>query len=536
MSDYPIELLPSEIFTIKRAPVLWIGSGFSRRFVKGFRTWEDLLMDAASMVGVDRDRFIAIKMSVQNNIKDLYPSEEDINSGIASKLSALLIEKFSNGSLKPSDFFEDGDLEQYRHGVDPLKLIICSGMKSVEFKEEFSEEIKSFKRLIYSIPAVVTTNYDNVIEMLFDDKFKTYNSIDEYYGSSEVGIGEIHKIHGTIKMPRSIVLTSKDYEIFHKKSAVISSRIITLMCDSPLLILGYSMNDKIVRDIIGKMFTSFSREKANEISRNILYINHCEGSEPALGIMQIQCSTGTFNIKTLTADSFLPIFEDLGRQSPKLSIPEVRRIKKMLIDVDIDPSSCSNTSKRLFYVGIDDIENVDPERTIVALTTKAVFDIFSSYRTHNIDDIIKDVLEDMRFHAESIIDIWFEHNKQGLRTFIPIFGYLQTLNRKCDEHSKKMRDYIKVKNEQYITFFEENVKSFKDVVDVKSMESMMKNYDLKFKRSDLIMYAYYLDIIDKTEVKTLLKEQYDNAISSYGKTDTNIKRAVTYITFKELTV
>lgn len=531
MSEFPAELLPSRLFAMKSAPVLWIGAGLSKRFVDGFQTWDDLLADAASKLGIDHDRFIAMSMQARDEINDLNPSEDIVSSSLASKISKMYIDGFSDGSLKPSDYFSDGDLDQYRHGVDPLKLIVCASMRSLRFRDDRANEIESFKRLIYSVPAVITTNYDTVIETLFDDKFKTYNSVDEYYRSSEIGIGEIHKIHGTIRMPRSIVLTKKDYELFESRSAIISSKIVTLMCDAPLLIMGYSMNDRMIRDIIGQMFKSFSKEMADQISKNIIYLNYIKGSEPMRGTMQIECNTGLFHIQTLMIDSLLPIFEDIGRYAQRFTIPQMRMLRKMLVDAV--PFSTQEGQNRLAYVGIESIDDVDPERTVVALTTQTTMDTMKSFKRYSVDDISKDVLDGVRLTPALIIDIWFEGNEQQSNVFSPIFDYLMKLGRDESDYSEKLIHFIDGKRNQYIKFFDIYAGSFRDVTDKTSMDAMMRDQNRKFKRADLIAYAYGKHIINRAETMEMLKVQYERAMADTGKTNTSIRRAITLPGFME---
>jgi len=261
------------------------------------------------------------------------PSSFEILSALASSLSTELIRLFDERKLNPKEFFDTEYYEQFLHEVDPLKLLVCSLMKDIELREDMTEEIEAFKRLAYSIPAVITTNYDTVIETLFEHKFKTYNTVDEYYRSAELGIGEIHKIHGTVRMPRSIVLNKEDYESFRKRSSVITSKIITLMCESPLLIFGYSMNDWVVRFVIENMLSSFSREKAAEICQNILYVQYSEETEICKGTMLLKHGGGEINIPTIITNDFLPLFNDLSKYEQKIPVSKMRELRKMFVNI-----------------------------------------------------------------------------------------------------------------------------------------------------------------------------------------------------------
>ncbi len=447
---------------------------------------------------------------------------------VASELSAILIKHLSEGSIRPADILEEQDIEQYRHGVDPLKLLVCAGMRDICFRPEMSGEIETFRRLRDSVPAVITTNYDTVVETLFDNQFKVFNDIDEYYGPNEIGIGEIHKIHGTVRIPRSIVLMEEDYERFHRRSTIVSSKIVSMMCESPLLIMGYSMEDRIIRDIIGSMFSCFSKEKAATISKNIVCVQYSRGSSPSRGVMQIESSSGLFQIQTLVLDDLMPVLRDISRYRMTFSVMEMRMLRKMMVDISLSPDP--NNDPRLAYAGIDGIDEVDPDRTVVALTSKVYLDASKSYKSFSIDDVIDDVLHGCRYPSESMIDLWFEGNKQGSSVYFPIFDYLASMKRDPEQYTEKLRSYIMKKNEQYETFFKNCEGRFHDVTDLDSMEHLM-NEDKGFKRPDLIAFALHSGIIDEEDAIRRLRMEFD-AVNH--KSDTSLKRAVTYLGYRKI--
>lgn len=320
-------------------------------------------------------------------------------------------------------------MEQYRNDhndVDPLKLLVCSEMKSMTFKQDMSAEIDCFRELRYSVPSIITTNYDTVLETLFNGEFKVFDEIDDYYGPDEMGIGEIYKIHGTDKSPQSIVLMKEDYDSFQARAPIVVSKIVSLMCESPLLIMGYSMDDRIIRDTIGSMFSSFSKRKAIEISKNIVCLQYSKGVKPTRGIMQIESSSGIFHIQTVLLDDFLPIIKDISRYRMSFSVKQIRMLRKMMVDVSLSPDP--NNNPRLAYAGIDGIDEVDPTRTVIALSSRTYLEASKSFISYSIDDLIEDVLTDYKLPAESVVDLWFEGNKRNVNVFCPIFGYLHSLN------------------------------------------------------------------------------------------------------------
>ncbi len=531
MSDFPNDLLPSSFFNPKKAPVMWIGAGIPKRYVEGFVTWEEILKRAASQAGINEDQFIALRNLKVNELGPETDTEE-INTNLALELSSLLNDMIAGGEINPAWFFDEDQLKQYRHNVDPLKLLICKEMSEIRFKEEYAEEIELFSSLSESIPAVITTNYDYTVEKLFGNKYKVYSSTDEYYSSDSVGIGEIYKIHGTIKRPSSIVVNANDYHKFEKESFVIVSKIVSLLCESPLVIMGYSMSDKMIRNMIGKMFNSFSQKRKESLAENILYIDYRPGETPRKGTMQVQSDFGSYPINTLTVDDFRPILRDLSELSCGIPVTQVRKIKRMVSSI---VSETPAQGKRMAYIGIEGIDDVDPKRTVLAFTTEAALQDIKSARTYTILDLVEDVLynDDLSLPASSLVDIWFESQEIGNAPFIPIFHYLRKLDRKPDSYSPKMRAFIEEKRDQYDKFLNkkhsssiDSVRNYEDYIDA------LNSSEFKGERCDLILVAMMKGLIEEQEARSTIVKLIDAGTIKADKTFT--KRAVTYLAFKDM--
>lgn len=61
---------------------------------------------------------------------------------------------------------------------------------------------------------------------------------------------EIFKFHGCVDDIDQIVLTSEDYETFHKKKKFIAARLLSLFNEHPMLIVGYGARDPNVKALL----------------------------------------------------------------------------------------------------------------------------------------------------------------------------------------------------------------------------------------------------------------------------------------------
>ena len=96
--------------------------------------------------------------------------------------------------------------------------------------------------------AVVTTNYDELIEPLFPDYERVIGQT--ILRHSSLSIGEIFKIHGCVSKPTSLVLTKEDYETFNTDKKYLSAKLLTYFAEHPLVFVGDSATDLNIKSVL----------------------------------------------------------------------------------------------------------------------------------------------------------------------------------------------------------------------------------------------------------------------------------------------
>lgn len=296
--------IASVLATAGCQPILFIGSGFTKRYAGG-PNWEELLRKlAAECPLIDKD-FAYYKQAHGGDLKK-----------IGSLFSDFYREWAWNkgkGKFPPEYFTEAYTSDIFvKHTIaELLKDLGLKGDKGSYGSPELDTEIAALREI--SAHAVVTTNYDEVIEPLFPEYERVIGQ--QILRKPYLAIGEIFKIHGCISDPISIVVNEADYQRFLEDHKYLSAKLLTYFVEHPLLFIGYRAEDPNIKTIL---YDVDRMVRANfQLIPNIYILewdpNLTEISYPARDkVLSVDTDTN-IRVKSITASSFEWVFRAFGQ-------------------------------------------------------------------------------------------------------------------------------------------------------------------------------------------------------------------------------
>lgn len=218
-------------------PILFVGSGLAKRYMNA-PSWEELLAHLAARCSEITKGFGFYKQSMNDDpIK--------IGEEFARLYQVWAWDKGHNEF--PEEMFADGvNAQAY------IKYKIAEHLRNIQpadtagLRAEYQMELEALSRI--KPHAVVTTNYDQMLEMLFPDHQPIIGQ--QILKGQQFCVGEIYKIHGCVSDHTSIVFTQKDYDEFAKKKKYLSSKLMTFFSEHPLIFIGYKAGDPNIRAIL----------------------------------------------------------------------------------------------------------------------------------------------------------------------------------------------------------------------------------------------------------------------------------------------
>jgi hypothetical protein len=265
------------------APFLFVGSGFSRRYL-GLEDWAGLLARFCAPI-----REFGYYSSKGNGALPLAASymAQDFNEWWWAAPETAESRKAFAADVKTQS--------------DALKFEIAKYMASFSLENaresEFGNEFLEFSEV--AVDGIITTNWDYLLEELFPD-YKVFVGQGELLFSNPQAIGEIYKIHGSAADPKSLVLTDEDYAEFSSKNPYLAAKLVTIFVEHPIVFLGYSITDPHIRAIITSIAQCLTQDKIAAFQENLIFVQRVsDGEAPSIEKTAIQ--SGAFSVTMMVA-------------------------------------------------------------------------------------------------------------------------------------------------------------------------------------------------------------------------------------------
>lgn len=393
------------ISRFKNHPVLFVGTGLSLRYLENSYNWDNLLRKIALNFNSNEEYYLELRYECN---KQGYSYEK-----IASRLEEdfdTFMSKNRHGNL---GYINDKFYKNMNNNISisRFKLYIADILMTVQFKEEMLDELNEFRKIRKNISSIITTNYDRMIEEVFEFTPLIGNNIllSNPYGS-------LYKIHGCVTTPEEIIITSEDYEKFDKRYELIRAQLLSLFIHNPIIFIGYNIGDKNIKYLLKTIFSyvNYNSEESKNIRDNFLLIEYDEGSsnvEIAEHDIDVDINgSNIIRINKLKTDNFIEVYDALANLKLPVSAMDIRKVQHIFKEIveggEIQVSITEN---------IDDLKNSD--KVLVIGSKKTI-----TYTFQTISDMMENYFKIIEEENEQLLLLINKHKIQSQQYF-PVFGF-----------------------------------------------------------------------------------------------------------------
>lgn len=416
------EVLLDKISSSQQHPFLFIGSGFTKRYLNT-ENWEALLRKFATEIDGDEFKY------------DFYyakaTSPEQHNK--LPEVASMLEKDYAVAVFSKDNFaeFRTNHKDELRSGVSPLKIAIADHLKTVLTNIPQSDEINLLNKMaIRNVSGIITTNYDQFLESIFKD-YSVFIGQEELIFSDIFQIGELYKIHGCASKPDSIVITQQDYEKFQKSSAYLIAKILTIFLEYPIIFMGYSIQDQNILNILESIANCLTQEKLDILKDRFIFIEYDETKEEISTFSKSFASGNVISMTRITTNNFSAIYEAILENKAKYNPKILRKLRHDIYKLAKEQDTEGAT---IVATGFEHLDSLDDRKHFIVGLGIAE----TGYKRIKAEKIYEDVvLDNCFFDPEKIIEETLPDLLPSNPNGLPLFKYLKSYNKEIYEAVKK---------------------------------------------------------------------------------------------------
>jgi len=512
-----MERFIEEIKNSDSAPFLFLGSGFSRRYMDT-PSWNALLDKCASLAKKNYKQYIS-------KVKK-YKAEDSMYLPHIAQMIAEDFEEIWWDDESYKDLREENE-NWITNYASPLKITIAdylSKFNLIEDNEELSKEIEALKKINEknSIDGIITTNWDTLAEEIFD--FTSFIGQEKLLFSNVLNVGEIFKIHGCITDPNSMIFDENDYDAFNKRNHYLASKLTTIFIEHPIVFIGYSLRDDNIREILSAIIFGIGEENLRTFGKRIFFIEcNFDNDDFIYTTMPVDLPAGKLDITYIKTSNYVEVYEALAENERKFPARLVRQMKSHLYNLLL-----TDDPKDQIYVATD-LKNQEDAEKVQFVYGAGVIEKLSSdgYSVIPNDELLKDIvgLGDKKYDYEKIVTkTLLTPNKHHLpmHTFIrksklPVSSIdPKILKRRIKSHN----ELLSYRNREFM--LETVNQRFSNISDILSAE---KNRE---KQLEYALHLYPEKISNTEELKELIISNIDLLENGKANQKTSIRRLIKY--------
>ncbi|MGR7116273.1 SIR2 family protein [Klebsiella aerogenes] len=474
----------------KNHPVLFIGTGFSLRYLQNSFSWNGLLEFISFELTEDEEFYYDLKAESMVNGEYSY---DLLASKLELEFNKRLAEDRKGKFVKINDIFYDSMKEGIK--LSRFKIYLTQLLTPLMIKPEKSNEIDALIRARKNIGSVITTNYDRLCEKFFEFNPLIGNDIllSNPYGS-------VYKIHGCVSDSNNIIITREDYDNFNNKYELIRAQLLSIFIHNPIIFIGYSISDSNIKSLLKTIFSyvNVNTALAKKIRDNFLLVEYAPDNQ-SIEITEHDIDIegmATIRINKIKTDNYTAIYDALSKLVLPVSAMDIRKVQKVW-----------NTIKSGGEIKVNITENIDElknEDMVLAVGSEKTVKYEFQTKTEMIQNYFK-IVDEANSQLISLL------NKQVISTRerFPIFAFSSICENLINVDKYKSRQIDKIIDDlkRYVRDCENNYTSITDIT----------NNLADWKVIGGIMYAVMEDNISLSELKKYLE---DNA----GRCDTDFRK------------
>lgn len=507
MSDIASQI-ESIVGNFSTQPYLFLGSGFSKRYL-GTPTWSGLLFHLISLIKPT----VKTKLAYGQILNDAREKADNpsSNNEVFSIMASLIEKEFNNKFYSEDNFreglFSEDEVEQILDKEESaFKKYIANYFFNYSSQElQLHHEIEVLLQNRIKIAGIITTNYDQLCERLFNE-FKVYKDQFELLGSMSYSFSEIYKIHGCCTKSESIVFTKEDYDLIKETNMYLAAKLLTIFVEFPIIFIGYGLQDEDIRMIFEDISKCLRRTDRQKFKNRIVFLGiPDEDYQEGVYRRTEQFDSQYIDLIDIRLHDFNIFYKALSKIKPKYRVDLARKLFSEVSKIII-----TNEPSNTVYASALQNPNIKGSELACYLgTQESVGRMSIGYIGIGMDELYRDVIFDDRGIADTELllnEVFPKLRSSYSRSYFPIYKYNLTKSEDLSFLDANSYLYIKENEHEILTQAQkDNLEKYPELKEFCSIEEIKEIADGNLQK-ELQYITYSIQNLDMESVLDYLME------------------------------
>ena len=480
------------VCSFNTTPFIFAGSGITRRYY-GLPDWRGLLSYFAKKVSNDDFAY----RKYENNAKQIADADR-----IMPQIASLIEKDYNEAWFNNINGMRSDDkkiFDDVAKGISPFKAAISSYLSKYSNVIGYEDEIQKLKNISkYNISGIITTNYDEFFENLFED-YRTFIGQDELVFSQLQGVAEIYKIHGSISKPESIVINREDYDEFSRKRKYLAAKLMTIFMEYPIIFIGYSITDPNIREILYDIVQCLPDDRISLIQKRFIFVEYNSHEKGAVvSEHSILFDNKTIKMSKITLSDFGLLYDELTRKKAAFPIKLLRRFKDDLYDFVL-----TNEANETMRVAPLDDERIDDDKLAITIGLAPIGRVGLGRAVDSEKWYKNVILHDLKYDEDDLLQYCYLELAKQNSWKIPVWYYLNN----SKEDYPEIREKAPNSYEDIVTY--NAIKRTKTAINNRSMKEIWDQEKCNIERAIRLLGGMPEENTDVVILEEILKEIFE---------------------------
>lgn len=213
-----------------------------------------------------------------------------------------------------------------------------------------------------------------------------------------------------------------------KNESYLIAKLLTIFLEYPVIFMGYSLNDRNVRNIFETISNCLTQEKLDQLKDRFIFVEYSDAEQISEFSMQFE-NGNNVRMNKISTVNFADIYKALKETKSKYNPVILRYLRRDIYEL----ASSVQTSDRIVAVGFENLDNISKIKQFVLGVG-----VVKNGHIIKAEQLYEDIVFDNQyFNSDLVVEEYLPELLKNNSGGLPMYKYLRDYTRKIFERVKE---------------------------------------------------------------------------------------------------